>query len=138
MPKNLKNERNKSILIFSKLIQTKFHLTPRPRQLEGQSRSAILTRDELPCVCLVNLVTCAYQGIRNVCFLKNLTWFVFLKQPFWDSPFCRITEEVKLSNNVLPFYFQDVLWSGTLPCYFETTGNRDSSWVSGFIKENLM
>ena len=37
--------------------------------------------------------TCAYQGVRNVCFSENLACFVFLKHPFWDSPFCLITDE---------------------------------------------
>ena len=31
---------------------------------------------------------CAYQGLRNVSFSENLVCFVFLKYPFWDSPFC--------------------------------------------------
>ena len=31
--------------------------------------------------------TFAYQGVRNVRFSENLTWFVFLKHPFWDRPF---------------------------------------------------
>ena len=26
-------------------------------------------------------ITCAYQGVRNVRFSENLTWFVFLKHP---------------------------------------------------------
>ena len=29
----------------------------------------------------------AYQGIRNIRFSENLVCFVFLKHPFWDSPF---------------------------------------------------
>ena len=29
----------------------------------------------------------------NVCFSENLTCFVFLKHPFWDSPFCLITDQ---------------------------------------------
>ena len=36
--------------------------------------------------------TCAYQGVRNVCFSDNLACFVFLKHSFWDSPFCLITD----------------------------------------------
>ena len=32
---------------------------------------------------------------RNVRFSENLGCFVFLKQPFWDSPFCLITDEIK-------------------------------------------
>ena len=32
--------------------------------------------------------TCAYKGVRNVGFWKNLAYFVFLLSPFWDSPFC--------------------------------------------------
>ena len=50
----------------------------------------------------------AYQGVRNVRFSENLACFVFLKHPFWDLPFCLITDKlhfnVKLSifdNNVL-------------------------------------
>ena len=34
-----------------------------------------------------------YQRVRNVCFSENLTCFVFLKHPFWDSPFCLITDD---------------------------------------------
>ena len=34
-----------------------------------------------------------YQGVRNVRFWENLTCFVFLKHPFWDLPFCLITNE---------------------------------------------
>ena len=41
---------------------------------------------------LIRTCTCAYQGVRNVCFSENAC-FVFLKYPFWDLPFCLITEE---------------------------------------------
>ena len=34
---------------------------------------------------------CSYQGVKNVHFSENLACFVFLKPPFWDSPFCLIT-----------------------------------------------
>ena len=37
-----------------------------------------------------------YQGVKNVHFSENLTCFVFLKHPFWDSPFCLITDELFL------------------------------------------
>ena len=36
---------------------------------------------------LIPTRTCAYQGVRNVIFSKSLTSFLFLKLPFWDSPF---------------------------------------------------
>ena len=36
--------------------------------------------------------TFVYYGVRNVRFLENLSGFVFLKHPFWDSPFCHITD----------------------------------------------
>ena len=42
---------------------------------------------------LIRTRMCAYQGVRNVCFSENLTCFVFLLPPFWDSPFCFITDE---------------------------------------------
>ena len=34
--------------------------------------------------------------VRNICFSENLARFVFLKNPFWDSPFCLITDVVVL------------------------------------------
>ena len=37
-----------------------------------------------------------YLGIRNVSFLENLACFVFLQHPFWDSPFCLITDDLWL------------------------------------------
>ena len=38
--------------------------------------------------------TRTYQGVRNVRFTENLMYFVFLKHPFWDSPFCFITDDL--------------------------------------------
>ena len=35
--------------------------------------------------------TCAYQGVKNAGFSENSACFVFLKNSFWDSPFCLIT-----------------------------------------------
>ena len=33
------------------------------------------------------------QRVRNVCFSGNLTCFVFLKHPFWNSPICLFNDE---------------------------------------------
>ena len=44
-----------------------------------------------PLICTRTFV---YQGVRNVRFSENLACFVFLKRPFWDSPFCLITDEL--------------------------------------------
>ena len=41
--------------------------------------------------------TLAYQVVRNVRFPKNFACFVFLKHPFWYSPFCLITDEIYFS-----------------------------------------
>ena len=41
---------------------------------------------------LIGTRMCAYQGVRNVRFSGNLMCFVFLKDPFWDSHFCLITD----------------------------------------------
>ena len=40
---------------------------------------------------LIRTRTCAYQELRNNRFSENLACFVFLKQPFWDSPFGLLT-----------------------------------------------
>ena len=39
---------------------------------------------------------CAYQGVKYVRFSENLACFVFLKQTFWDLPFCLITDDLIL------------------------------------------
>ena len=41
---------------------------------------------------VVLTIVCAYQEVKNVCFSKNLTSFVFLKHPFFDSAFYLITD----------------------------------------------
>ena len=43
---------------------------------------------------------CAYHGVRNVCFSKNLACFVFLEHPFWNSPFCLITDVFIYSQEI--------------------------------------
>ena len=42
---------------------------------------------------LIRTCMYAYQGVRHYRFSENLECFVFLKYPFWDSPFCLITED---------------------------------------------
>ena len=42
-----------------------------------------------------HICTCPYQGVRNVRVSENLAFFVFLKHPLWDSPFCLITDDLK-------------------------------------------
>ena len=43
---------------------------------------------------LISTRTCAYQRVRNVRFSEILACFVSLKYPFWDSPFCLITDNL--------------------------------------------
>ena len=45
---------------------------------------------------LIRTRTCAYQGVRNICFSENLVCFVFLKHPLLESPFCVITDDINL------------------------------------------
>ena len=57
---------------------------------------------------LIRTRTCAYQGVRNVCFSENLTCFVFLEHPFWDLPFCLITDGMLLQvSDLLRFDADD-------------------------------
>ena len=63
------------------------------------------------------LCTCAYQGVRNVRFFEDLACFVFLKHPFWDSPFCLITDVVffEFAEKIRPDkYFLTLSWRRTL------------------------
>ena len=39
------------------------------------------------------------QGVKNVRFWGNLACFFFLEHPFWDSPFCLITDSFCCSPN---------------------------------------
>ena len=53
----------------------------------------------------------AYQWLRNVHFPENFTCLVFLKQPFWDSPFYLITSEATPGWNRYNFYdISPVFW----------------------------
>ena len=45
------------------------------------------------------MIIFAYQELKNVRFSENLTCFLFLKHPFWDLPFCLITEELQSPSN---------------------------------------
>ena len=38
--------------------------------------------------------TCAYREVKNVRFSENVACFVFWLPPFWNSPFCHITDEL--------------------------------------------
>ena len=68
---------------------------------ENKARQIFLKNDiSYP---LISTRTCAYQGVRNACF-------VFLKYPFWDSPFCLITDEL----NVFHFDCAHFLYSSKI------------------------
>ena len=63
------------------------------------------------------LCMCAYQGVRNVRLSEGLACFVFLKHPFWDSPFCLITDVVffEFAEKIRPDkYFLTLSWRRTL------------------------
>ena len=50
---------------------------------------------------LIRTRKCAYQGVRNIRFSKNLACFVPWNTHFWDSPFCHITDEFFLWAKLL-------------------------------------
>ena len=72
---------------------------------------------------LIRTSTCAYQGVRNVHFLENLACFVFLKHPFWDSPFCLITDE---------------LWSGSKEMKANLKGSKFLESINVMKKSNAI
>ena len=77
---------------LTKEISTKFIL------IKTSTRSFFLRNF---CYYILNstILTLAYftyacaSGGKKCCFSENFTCFVFLKHPFWDSPFCLITDE---------------------------------------------
>ena len=44
----------------------------------------------------------AYQEVKNVCSSENLTYFVSLKHPFWDSLFC-------LNTGATSYFYKKIL-----------------------------
>ena len=50
---------------------------------------------------LIRRRTCTYQRVRNVRFSENLAGFIFLKHPFWDSPFCLITNVISFCYKII-------------------------------------
>ena len=56
---------------------------------------------------------------RNVCFSENLACFIFLKHPFWDSPFCLITDDF-----VVTFFY---LW-GIWPEFWKSNRLSSGCW----------
>ena len=47
------------------------------------------------------------SGVRNVRFSENLGRFVFLIPPFWDSPFCLITDELEKIMLATSIFFKE-------------------------------
>ena len=48
---------------------------------------------------LIGTHTCVYQRVRNVCFSEKSDVLCFLENPFWNSPFCRTTEDIPVALN---------------------------------------
>ena len=59
------------------------------------------------CSCII---VCVSWG-KNVCFSENLTRFVFLKHPFWDSPFCLITDKKGIKQYVSSLWWDFLMSS---------------------------
>ena len=76
----------KNLRLYSSLIRQKGRISKRVFQ-ENEARQIFRKTD----------ISCAYQGARNVCFLENWACLVFLKHPFWDSPFCLITDALQIT-----------------------------------------
>ena len=70
---------------------------------KGESQNGCFKKTKHPkfSMCMVCVCTCAYQKVRNVRLSENLACFVFLKHPFWYSPFCLITDEISLLSFIL-------------------------------------
>ena len=76
-----------------------------------------------------------YQRVRNVCFSKNLECLVFLKHPFWDSPFSFITNDLPLppEKNMNLHYFPS-LKRKWLSCKWTSEFPKKNPKINHFIK----
>ena len=83
---NIHNSKERFCLLSSKLI-----LKPR------QNKSLILRpMKHVLLAFLSNIV--GYKTKGRICFSEVLACFAFLKHSFWDSPFCLITNDIKLEQ----------------------------------------
>ena len=73
---------------------------------------------------LIPIRKCAYQAVRNVRFSENLACLVFLKHPFWDSPFCLISDELCRFE-----HFQNFLKSSLSTLALKYARNRKLSYL---------
>ena len=87
--------------------------------------------------------TCAYQGVKNVRFSENLRCLVFLEHPFWDSPFCLITDGISMEkiynitwciDDILINWYIDQLinWSIDQSRYIDDQRILKSDWTRAF------
>ena len=53
--------------------------------------------------------TCAYQWVRNIRLSENLTCFVFLGHPFWDSPFALLPSKYSRTTSYFHFFIVCIL-----------------------------
>ena len=90
------HERSESYFVGNK---AKARISKRVFQ-ENKARQ-IFRKTNISCL-LIRTRTCVYQEVRNVRFSENLACLVFLKHPFWDSPFW-------LGSDDFPFTFADLL-----------------------------
>ena len=82
-------QENKAYQIFRKM-KISYPLHAHVRDCVSRKQSTPKTNISYS---LIRTRTCAYHGVRNVPFQK--IWHaVFLKHPFWDSPFCLITDDM--------------------------------------------
>ena len=83
----------------------------------------------------------AYQRVRGLemrvrirrlevfVFSENLTCFVFLKHPFWDSPFCLITDDLLKKSSIKI----SQIFSWKLSDVESSCSSALGSWATGLI-----
>ena len=91
---------NSTIASITKTIGIYVHLK------NEKNTSSVIREKGCVSVCISGFYACAYQRIRNVRFLENLACFVFLKHPFWDSPFWLISDNLSVWIKLLDYLHQ--------------------------------
>ena len=91
---------NSTIASITKTIGIYVHLK------NEKNTSSVIREKGCVSVCISGFYACAYQRVRNVRFLENLACFVFLKHPFWDSPFWLISDNLSVWIKLLDYLHQ--------------------------------
>ena len=118
------------------------------RKQRRKNKNAKLSEKRTPLIPWYAHVCVRIRGVRNIRFSEHLVYFVFLKHPFWDSPFCSITDElVSLICFTFPIKLLGIKFSvkerwienkNRISAWKDTQWNLQKHWIRSLLCRFLM